>query len=91
MRYYTVSVVLLAGFAIAAFGQQPARPRVPVSLAVEAEGPPGLAGQSTTNLTKPQLQEMENLIRVGLGKDNALMLVEQKDTAAHLHLTVVVA
>jgi hypothetical protein len=65
--------------------------RIPVSFAVEAEGPGGLWAQSSNDLSKPQLEKLEQLIRAEVSKQEDVTVVEMNDPQTHLHISVVAA
>ncbi len=65
--------------------------RIPVSFAVESEGPQGLWAQSSQDLSKSQLQRLEQLIRTEISKQEDVALVDAKDPKNHLHVAVVAA
>ena len=62
--------------------------RIPVSFAVESEGE-GLLGLWSQDLSKPQLQRLEQLIRTEISKQQDVTLVDAKDPKSHLHVAVV--
>lgn len=69
--------------------QQPNR--IPVSVAVDSEGPEGLWAQSAVDLSKLQLQELGNLMKAEISKQKDIRLVETKDPRDHVHVAVVAA
>jgi hypothetical protein len=60
-------------------------------LAVESEGPQGQWVQSSQDLSKSQLQRLEQLIRTEISKQEDVTLVDAKDPKNHLHVAVVAA
>jgi len=79
---------VVAGYA----RQTPTKPkRIPISFAVESEGPQGDWAQSAQDLTNPQLQKLGALIREELSKQENLTLVDANDPKNHLHVAVVAA
>jgi len=69
-------------------GKEP--PKItPVSIAVESEGPNGLWVQSVIDLTNPQLQKLEQMVRTQIAGIQNVRIVDAKDSEDHLHITVV--
>lgn len=58
---------------------------------MQSEGLSGLVGQSASDLTKPQLQELDRLIRSELARDDSWTLVGDAESAPHLRIRVVAA
>jgi hypothetical protein len=58
---------------------------------VESEGPDGLWAQSSKDLSKAQLQNLEKLIRTEISKQQDVSLVEANDPKDHLNISVVAA
>ena len=66
--------------------------RISVSFAVESEGPQQwLWAQSSQDLSKPQLQRLEQLIWTEISKQQDVTLVDTKDPKSHLHVAVIAA
>jgi hypothetical protein len=85
-------VVLLFAISVTTCAAQPAQSspkRIPVSFAVESEGPQGLWTQSSEDLSTIQLQSLEQLVKAEIMKQEDVALVEAKDPKDHLHVAVV--
>jgi hypothetical protein len=70
--------------------KEPAK-RIPVSIAVESEGPQGLWSQYSKDLSKVQLQELKQLVSADVSRQQDVSLVDASDPKDHLHLAIVVA
>jgi hypothetical protein len=96
MKITSLFVAVLACSLIpAGYAQQAPTPtnpkRIPISVAVESEGPQGEWAQSAQDLTKKQLQKLEGLIGEELSKQENLTVVDANDPKNHLHVAVVAA
>ena len=84
------SLVIVATLACAQQGTREHK-QIPISIAVEAEGPNGMWSQSSTDLSKVQLQELENLLKGELSKAPDHKIVDMNDSSNHFHIAVVAA
>jgi hypothetical protein len=64
---------------------------IAVSVMVESEGPQGLWTQSSKDLSKPQLQNLERLIKAEVSKQPDVQLVKINDPQEHMNISVVAA
>jgi hypothetical protein len=85
-----VLALLLSSVRLAAQAEPttPAK-QIPVSVAVETEGPQNVWMQLGKDLSAEEISELEGLIKARLRKDTTVRLVAVNDPEAHMHVAVV--
>ncbi len=86
-----VAIALCSILSAAPAAQQERAKTVPVSVGVESEGVSVLSEGFTTDITKPEILELERLIRNGLSNDKSMVVVKEDEQETHLHITIVAA